>query len=165
MLSGIGNAKDLSALGIKPIVNNPSVGANLTDHPAMTNIWYVNSTATFDAIVRNGTLAAADIAAWQQTQTGPLVDTPLAHLVWSRVPSNAFSIPDPAAGPNTAHYELLFTVRFSRILFFFWRFTMNTEWLGQAVSDSRDGEFPDDSVGRDSPILWYVFQYHYQSVW
>jgi len=84
------------------------VGANLTDHPLMTNIWYVNSTGTFDSITRNATVAAADVAAWQQTQMGPLVDSPLAHLVWSRVPDNSFSIPDPSAGPNTAHYELLF---------------------------------------------------------
>ncbi|KAJ7924328.1 hypothetical protein B0H13DRAFT_1601793, partial [Mycena leptocephala] len=111
LLSGIGNAKDLSALGIKTIVNNPSVGANLTDHPLVTSVWYVNSTGTFDDITRNGTLAAEDVAVWEQTQMGPLVDSPIAHLVWARVPKNSFSIPDPSAGPNTPHYELLFVVR------------------------------------------------------
>ncbi|KAJ6578050.1 aryl-alcohol oxidase precursor [Mycena capillaripes] len=109
LLSGIGDAKDLSTLGIKTIVNNPSVGRNLTDHPLLTNLWYVNSTATFDSITRNATLAAADVGQWEQTQMGPLVDSPLAHLVWSRVPNHSFSIEDPSAGPNTAHYELLFT--------------------------------------------------------
>ncbi|KAJ7149769.1 aryl-alcohol oxidase [Mycena crocata] len=107
-LSGIGDAKDLSALGIKTIVNNPSVGRNLSDHPLMTNLWYVNSTGTFDNIIRNATVATEDVAVWQQTQMGPLVDSPLAHLVWSRVPDHSFTIKDPAAGPNTAHYELLF---------------------------------------------------------
>ncbi|KAJ7915654.1 aryl-alcohol oxidase [Mycena leptocephala] len=98
LLSGIGDKTELSALGIKTIVNNPSVGRNLTDHSLLTNLWYVNSTGTFDAITRNATLA---------TQMGPLVDSPLAHLIWSRVPDNSFSIEDPSAGPNTAHYELL----------------------------------------------------------
>ncbi|KAJ7510650.1 aryl-alcohol oxidase precursor [Mycena galericulata] len=115
LLSGIGSAKDLSALGIKTIVDNPSVGANLTDHPLLTNLWYVNSTGTFDSITRNATLAGADVAAWEQTQMGPLVDSPLAHLVWKRVPDNSFSIPDPSAGPNTAHYELLFANGWARL--------------------------------------------------
>ncbi|KAJ7692133.1 aryl alcohol oxidase [Mycena rosella] len=93
LLSGIGDSKDLSALGIKTILNNPSVGRNLTDH-----LCY---------ILRNATVATEDVAQWEQTQTGPLVDPPLAHLVWSRVPVDSFSIADPSAGPNTAHYELL----------------------------------------------------------
>ncbi|KAJ6615857.1 aryl-alcohol oxidase precursor [Mycena sp. CBHHK59/15] len=108
LLSGIGAVKDLAALGIKSIVNNPSVGRNLSDHPLLINTWFVNSTGTFDSITRNATLAAADVAFWEATQTGLLVDSPLAHLVWSRVPDGSFSVVDPAAGPNTAHYELLF---------------------------------------------------------
>ncbi|KAJ7606755.1 aryl-alcohol oxidase precursor [Mycena polygramma] len=108
LLSGIGNAKDLSALGIKTIVDNPSVGKNLSDHPQLTNIWYVNSTETFDNITRNATLAAAEVAQWNRTQMGPLVDSPIAHLIWARVPDHSFSIEDPSAGPNTAHYEHLF---------------------------------------------------------
>jgi hypothetical protein len=101
----------LSALGIKTIVNNPSVGRNLTDHPLLTNLWYVNSTTTFDELSRNATVAGQELANWQATQTGLLVDSPIAHLVWSRVPQGSFSIKDPAAGPNTAHYELIFAVR------------------------------------------------------
>ncbi|KAJ7201522.1 aryl-alcohol-oxidase from pleurotus Eryingii [Mycena rebaudengoi] len=108
LLSGIGGVKDLSALGIKTIVNNPSVGRNLTDHPLLTNLWYVNSTTTFDELSRNATVAGQELANWQATQTGLLVDSPIAHLVWSRVPQGSFSIKDPAAGPNTAHYELIF---------------------------------------------------------
>ncbi|KAF8156315.1 aryl-alcohol oxidase [Mycena galopus ATCC 62051] len=108
LLSGIGDDSDLSALGIKTILHNPSVGSNLTDHSLLTNMWYANSTGTFDNLSRNATLAAAAVAQWEQTQMGPLVDSPLAHLVWSRVPDGSFSIPDPSAGPNTPHYELLF---------------------------------------------------------
>ncbi|KAJ7135916.1 aryl-alcohol oxidase precursor [Mycena epipterygia] len=111
LLSGIGDAKDLSALGIKTIVNNPSVGRNLSDHPVIENMWFVNSTATFDIITRNGTIAAEDVALWEQTQMGPLVDAPVAHLVWSRVTNatvRSFLSADTSAGPNTPHYELLF---------------------------------------------------------
>ncbi|KAJ7629675.1 aryl-alcohol oxidase [Mycena polygramma] len=115
LLSGIGNATDLSAIGIKTIVNNPSVGKNMSDHPLLINIWYVNSTGTFDSITRNATVAAAAVAQWNQTQMGPLVDSPLAHLIWSRVPKDSFSIQDPAAGPNTAHYELLMLNGWSRL--------------------------------------------------
>ncbi|KAJ7685951.1 hypothetical protein B0H17DRAFT_1204633 [Mycena rosella] len=108
LLSGIGDSRDLGALGIKTILNNPSVGRNLSDHPTLSSSWYVNSTETFDAITRNTTRADEEVALWEQTQLGPLVDSPIAHLIWSRVPDNSFSIDDPSAGPHTAHYELLF---------------------------------------------------------
>ncbi|KAJ7035349.1 aryl-alcohol oxidase [Mycena alexandri] len=107
LLSGIGDSHDLSALGIKTIVNNPSVGRNLSDHPQTSPVWYVNSTGTFDALSRDPTVVAADVAQWYN-QTGPLIDSPLAHLIWARVPPHSFTIADPAAGPSTAHYELLF---------------------------------------------------------
>ncbi|KAJ7266573.1 aryl-alcohol oxidase [Mycena rebaudengoi] len=108
LLSGIGDAKHLTALGIKTIINNPSVGRNLSDHPLLTSAWYVNSTTTYDEITRNAAAAAQEIANWQATQTGPLVNSPLAHLMWSRVPHGSFSIKDPAAGRYTAHYEVIF---------------------------------------------------------
>ncbi|KAJ7235646.1 aryl-alcohol-oxidase from pleurotus Eryingii [Mycena haematopus] len=105
LLSGIGPKAELSALGIKTILNNPSVGQNLTDHPLLSNIFYVNSNETFDTITMNGTLTEEDIGIWNKTQQGPLVDSPLAHLGWARV---ANATPDTTAGPNTPHYEILF---------------------------------------------------------
>ncbi|KAF7375489.1 Choline dehydrogenase, mitochondrial [Mycena sanguinolenta] len=108
LLSGIGPEKELSALGIKTILNNPSVGANLTDHPLLSNLFYVNSNETYDSITMNGTLEAEDIAIWNATQQGPLVNSPLAHLGWARVPNNPYG-PDTTAGPTTPHYEILFS--------------------------------------------------------
>ncbi|KAJ7751446.1 aryl-alcohol oxidase precursor [Mycena metata] len=111
LLSGIGDSKDLSALKIKTIVNNPSVGRNFSDHPVIENMWFVNSNATFDNITRNGTIAVEDVTVWNQTQMGPLVDSPVAHLVWSRVSETtirSFLSKDTSAGPNSPHYELLF---------------------------------------------------------
>ncbi|KAJ7139326.1 aryl-alcohol oxidase-like protein [Mycena epipterygia] len=90
--SGIGNSSALSALGIKPLHNLPSL---------------VNSTDTFETAAHNSTLAAQELAQWNMTRTGPLVDTPLSHIGWLRIPDISAEFPDPAAGPNTAHYELI----------------------------------------------------------
>lgn len=39
MLSGIGPADDLRAAGVEPLIDNPAVGANLSDHPIVPLIW------------------------------------------------------------------------------------------------------------------------------
>ncbi|KAJ6521973.1 alcohol oxidase [Mycena vulgaris] len=108
--SGIGNSSTLTSLGIKPVHNLPSVGQNLTDHTRVPLSFLVNSNDTYETAARNATLAAEQLAQWNTTRTGPLVDYPLSHIGWLRIPDNSsiferFS--DPAAGPNTAHYELL----------------------------------------------------------
>jgi choline dehydrogenase-like flavoprotein len=36
--SGIGDAHDLNILGIPVILNNTSVGRNMTDHPSLNNV-------------------------------------------------------------------------------------------------------------------------------
>jgi choline dehydrogenase-like flavoprotein len=114
-LSGIGDAQLLASLNIPTIVHNPSVGQNLSDHPLLPNLWLVNSTDTFEAAQRNATLAAEQLAEWEDKGQGVLVDTLLDHLGWLRVPDNETEVwdtveQDPAAGRNTAHYELLFSV-------------------------------------------------------
>ncbi|KAF5346542.1 hypothetical protein D9756_010032 [Leucocoprinus leucothites] len=112
-LSGIGDHSLLSSLNIRTLVHNPSVGQNLSDHPLLPNIWLVNSTDTFEAAERNATIAAEQLQEWEATEKGPLVDTLLDHLGWLRVPDNETDIwdrfEDPAAGRDTAHYELLFS--------------------------------------------------------
>ncbi|KAJ7347082.1 alcohol oxidase [Mycena albidolilacea] len=109
--SGIGNSSALRSIGIKPVHNLPSVGQNLTDHSLVFFSFLVNSTDTWETVERNATLAAEQLAQWSSTRTGPLVDPPTNQLGWFRVPKNSSifeSHPDPAAGPNTAHYELIF---------------------------------------------------------
>ncbi|KAJ6489556.1 alcohol oxidase [Mycena vitilis] len=111
MHSGIGNSSTLASLGINPIHNLPSVGQNLSDHALTFLSFLVNSNDTFETVERNATLAAEQLARWNTTRTGPLVDTPGNQLGWFRIPDNSaiferFS--DPAAGPNTSHYELMF---------------------------------------------------------
>ncbi|KAF7351662.1 Choline dehydrogenase, mitochondrial [Mycena sanguinolenta] len=96
MVSGIGPQEQLSALGIKTVLNNPAVGANLTDHPPRFE--HVNATE-FGILLEQ----------WNTTHAGLLADSPLAHLVWSRLPNGSFTGPDTTPGPNTPHYELLFS--------------------------------------------------------
>ena len=113
MHSGIGDAQDLTALGITPVHNLPSVGRNLTDHPIVRVSWLVNSTKTFDDAERNATLASEEFDQWNTTRTGLLVDPVSSQLGWLRLPENSpilQNFEDPSAGPLSAHFELLFTV-------------------------------------------------------
>ncbi|KAJ6625736.1 aryl-alcohol-oxidase from pleurotus Eryingii [Mycena sp. CBHHK59/15] len=108
--SGIGNSSTLSSLGIKPLHNLPSVGQNLSDHSLLVMAWLVNSTNTFETAARNASLAAEQFTEWNTTRLGPLVDNPLTHMGWLRIPDNSSifnHFPDPAAGPNTSHFELI----------------------------------------------------------
>ncbi|KAJ7049708.1 hypothetical protein C8F01DRAFT_725740 [Mycena amicta] len=111
--SGIGNSSTLRALGIKPLHNLPSVGQNLTDHPLLRIAWTVNTTnGTFDSTFQNHTIIAEEIQQWNTTRTGRLVNDIMSQIAWLRVPDNSSifkRFPDPSAGPNTAHYELLFS--------------------------------------------------------
>jgi choline dehydrogenase-like flavoprotein len=108
--SGIGNSSTLTSLGIKPVHNLPSVGQNLSDHSLVFFSFLVNSNDTYETAERNTTLAAEQFAQWNASRTGPLVDNPLSHMGWLRIPDNSSifeKFPDPAAGPNTSHYELI----------------------------------------------------------
>ncbi|PPQ90236.1 hypothetical protein CVT25_012995 [Psilocybe cyanescens] len=109
--SGIGDPNELSKINIKPVVNLPSVGKNLTDQPLLVNSWKVTATDTNDEVARNVTLAAQQLLEWQTSGTGPLVNGIVDLLGWLRLPTNNTifqDVSDPAAGPNTAHYELVF---------------------------------------------------------
>lgn len=111
--SGIGNPKDLRAVGIKPLVDLPDVGENLSDHVLLGTPWLVNSNDTFDDFSRDLTIQEADIDTWRTTRQGFLVDTVSSHLGFLRLPKthSAFqTISDPSAGPKSPHYELLVSV-------------------------------------------------------
>ncbi|KAJ7584486.1 aryl-alcohol oxidase [Mycena floridula] len=111
--SGIGDSALLKSLGIKTVHHNPGVGQNLSDHVLLPLSWQVNSTETLDDLNRNATAAAQALKQWNETRTGPFV-SPLGlnQLGWLRIPDNSSiysEFADPAAGPNTAHFELLFS--------------------------------------------------------
>ncbi|RDB16510.1 Pyranose dehydrogenase [Hypsizygus marmoreus] len=116
--SGIGDATDLTRVGIRPLVHLPSVGRNLSDHPFVVNQWLVNSVDTFETINRNATVAAADLQLWTQEKMGPLVDGAFNHNGWIRVPRNTTifnKFPDPSAGPHTAHFEFVISNGLSHV--------------------------------------------------
>lgn len=108
--SGIGPSSDLGSVGVKTIVDHPSVGANMSDHPYLVNVFNVNGTGTYDTFERNTTLQQQDIAIWQQTGKGLLTDIPASHIGFMRLPANDSifkTVPDPSAGPTSGHHEFL----------------------------------------------------------
>lgn len=111
-LSGIGNSTDLTKLKINTIVSNPSVGANLTDHLLIPNIFSVNG-MTLDGLLKNETQQAEAMNQWMSSKTGPYANSVANMYGFLRLPSNSTifaTTPDPAAGPNSPHYEMIFTV-------------------------------------------------------
>ena len=59
---------------------------------------------------------AEALALWEHNATGPLSLGPAGQFGWLRVPEpqsffSSFGIPDPSAGPTSAHFELIAQVR------------------------------------------------------
>lgn len=66
MLSGIGPADHLTQLGIKPTIDNPLVGRNLTDHLAFPVIYALPDNARFPSA-----WSVSDLARWNYLRSGP----------------------------------------------------------------------------------------------
>ena len=86
------------------------------DHPYLAFSWSVNSNNTLDDLHRNSTLAAEALAQWEHNGTGPYTLGPASLFGWLRIPDAeeffaSYGIPDPSAGPTSAHFELITTVR------------------------------------------------------
>lgn len=101
--SGIGNRTELSALGIKPVLNLPDVGENLSEHVAASLRWSVapQNTTFIDE--------ATALSMWQQNRTGPLTAVFTHQILWSRIPDNSpifKTFKDPSTGPTSPHLEL-----------------------------------------------------------
>lgn len=108
--SGIGNSTELTALQIEPILDNPNVGENLSDHTLLPNIFSVQGNLSFDNILRNPN---ATLNQWIQTKTGVFANNVANNLGFFRIPSNATifqNTTDPAPGPNSPHWEIIFGV-------------------------------------------------------
>ncbi|KAJ7314286.1 alcohol oxidase [Mycena albidolilacea] len=112
MHSGIGNKTALSALGIQSLLDLPSVGQNISDHPAVGLSWTVNSTKTLESLAPNSTAFNEAFAQWNSTRTGPFVMGGLTNLGWLRLDPDSpifEEFPDPSAGSLSPHIELLFS--------------------------------------------------------
>lgn len=112
LLSGIGARDELEALGIPVLVENPSVGKNLSDHVLVPNVFRVKDGESLDALFRDPALFKAALDEWMETKRGVLASSMLNHMGYFRLPSTSsiFStISDPASGPKASHWELIVT--------------------------------------------------------
>ncbi|EPQ50277.1 alcohol oxidase [Gloeophyllum trabeum ATCC 11539] len=113
--SGIGDARELAALGIAPVLDIPSVGKNMSDHPWVpTTAWHVASDDTVDVINYNASAAAEALQQWKTSKTGRFVNGVSNQVAWNRLNTSDPEVKamlgtygDPAAGPNSPHFEFI----------------------------------------------------------
>ena len=128
LLSGIGDATTLNQFGITSLINNSDVGQNLQDHPLVITQFEVSSTDTLDAPIYNATLAAEQLAQWNESHTGPLVTSPANLCGYFKLPENE-QYPDPSAGPTSGNIELIFSVRSSVFIVVTYHLLYRSEWI------------------------------------
>ena len=113
LLSGIGNADDLKALNIPVLIDNPAVGANLSDHVFLPNIFNVKGDESLDRFTRNSSLLEAAIDQWNTNRTGLVANSIANTYGFARLPSNSTifkTVADPASGPKSPHWEVVISV-------------------------------------------------------
>ncbi|MFM1887695.1 MAG: hypothetical protein RL026_2852 [Pseudomonadota bacterium] len=83
LLSGIGPAEELRALGIAPVLDLPGVGRNLSDHPNILNEYELVEDLGLTRHLRldRATLA---VARWMLTRSGPFAYTGTSTNVFAR---------------------------------------------------------------------------------
>ncbi|KAK0222755.1 aryl-alcohol oxidase precursor [Armillaria nabsnona] len=112
--SGIGDADELTAMGITPIVHIPDSGKNLTDYPLLGLSWFVNDSNTMENVYWwNATFQEEALVEWQANRTGYIASTSTNHLGFLRVAEGMLE-EVPCAGKKTGHYELIFSAGTSR---------------------------------------------------
>ncbi|KAI0077532.1 aryl-alcohol-oxidase from pleurotus Eryingii [Panus rudis PR-1116 ss-1] len=116
LLSGIGPTQTLQNLSIPTILDLPDVGHFLADHPLVPNYYQVSSNGTWDDVLRNQTMFNETIGEWMMQKRGLFVDSPGNTLAFMRLPRDSVAFKatkDPAAGPKSAHTELIFVDGFA----------------------------------------------------
>ena len=113
-LSGIGAIEDLAPLNISVEITSPLVGKNLQDHPLLPNIFNVAGNSSLDHILRDPTQLGAAIAQWETNRTGFISNNVVNNIGFARLNASVLEqFTDPAAGPTTPHFEIIFAVCFS----------------------------------------------------
>ncbi|KAF9002549.1 pyranose dehydrogenase [Cyathus striatus] len=100
---GIGDEEELQKVGVQPVLHLPSVGKNVSDHLYKRLNWTVDM-----AVAPEYTTAGFN--QWLDNRTGPFANGVVNHVVWNKVAdtSSIFNtIPDPAPGPHTPHFEFV----------------------------------------------------------
>ncbi|EEB90954.1 hypothetical protein MPER_10770 [Moniliophthora perniciosa FA553] len=85
--------------------DSPAVGANLTEHPMVGNIFSVtSSTETLDEVLRNTTLQAQLLSQWQANRTGVYANSV------STIAGNwkVAAYEDPSSGPGSGNVMAMF---------------------------------------------------------
>ncbi|KAK0477901.1 alcohol oxidase [Armillaria novae-zelandiae] len=109
LYSGIGDADELTSVGITPTVHLQDVGKNLTDHPRYALAWTVNSTDTIENVyLRNETFQEEALAEWEANRTGYIASTSGNQLGFLRAPDGLLD-DEPCSGDETAHFEFVFS--------------------------------------------------------
>ncbi|KAJ7653810.1 pyranose dehydrogenase [Mycena rosella] len=110
--SGVGPKATLAAAGVPTLLDLPSVGQNVTEHPTFFIVWSVNSTDTQEKVTKNATAFAEAQAQWNTSRTGPFVTSPLGtHVGFKRLPANSSAFAahgDPQPNPSVPHLEFIF---------------------------------------------------------
>ncbi|PBK82247.1 alcohol oxidase [Armillaria gallica] len=105
--SGVGDADELSVLGITSTAHLPDVGKNFRDDPIWALNWAVNDTNTIENVYwRNVTFQEEALAEWQANQTGYLANTASNQLGYFRVEEGLLE-EESCAGNQTGHYDFL----------------------------------------------------------
>lgn len=109
LLSGIGNAAELESIGIKSLVNLPSVGKNLTDHVLAGLEWIVTKRDVV-SITDDPKYQQEALNQWLVDRTGPLSNYFISLYAWSRLPEDWqywTKHDDPSSGANSPHLEFI----------------------------------------------------------
>jgi len=114
MLSGIGDADELSKLGIKPEVNLPSVGKNMSDHPLLLNPFIAHPPAdepTYNPLWSiKSPIQQKARAQYDLEGKGPLTNTVSNLIGWHRLSKDDPVLKtegDSATGPTAPHFEII----------------------------------------------------------
>ncbi len=112
--SGVGDADELSVLGITPTVDLPDVGKNLRDQISMRLTWNVSDTQMVENVYwRNETLQEDAMTEWQSNRTGFLSNPPANHVGYLRLGNGPMG-EESCSGNQTGHYELIISVSFTQ---------------------------------------------------
>ncbi|HUN72937.1 MAG TPA: GMC family oxidoreductase N-terminal domain-containing protein [Steroidobacteraceae bacterium] len=84
LLSGVGPARELEALGIACLHDLPGVGKNLQDHQSVGAVFAASGPITFEAQLRLDRLILS-VLRWQLLGTGPVAGLPVAAQGFLRI--------------------------------------------------------------------------------
>jgi choline dehydrogenase-like flavoprotein len=112
MLSGIGPKDELQKFNIPSVVDLPDVGGNLQDQAILTLQWEANA-ETLSPFLNDPAAFEAALAQYAENKTGTAAGNVLVNTIaFLRLHDDSPLLKDgdPAAGPNSAHFQFAFLV-------------------------------------------------------